>query len=214
LKFDKTPLFNPKRRRFGILKKKDQTTRCVVTVHCLSRFCPKITAQGGTFKVHLMPHMSTKIDNTCIKMVTWHPSIPEYGPFRPINMTPAPAPVLASRGQLRQSFPTDLTTHDAHFEPTVGILPSQTRGRDLSLLKTKCPSSTFYKYGRISWLEQEENQVQSQPKTSHFPWFLQFFSLSSPSLSTVAFGHHHSYHHRFITVSTTSGRLNSSLVAK
>jgi hypothetical protein len=30
----------------------------------------------------------------------------------------------------------------------------------------------------------------------------------------VAFGHHHSYHHRFITVSTTSGRLNSSLVAK
>jgi hypothetical protein len=26
----------------------------------------------------------------------------------------------------------------------------------------------------------------------------------------VAFGHHHSYHRRFIIVSTTSGRLNSS----
>jgi beta-glucosidase-like glycosyl hydrolase len=34
----------------------------LITVHCLSRFFPKMTAQGATFKVHLMPHMSTKID--------------------------------------------------------------------------------------------------------------------------------------------------------
>jgi hypothetical protein len=54
----------------ALKKKKDQTTRRVVTVHCLSRFYPKITAHGATFKVHLIPHMCTKIDNTCIKMVT------------------------------------------------------------------------------------------------------------------------------------------------
>ena len=40
---------------------------------------------------------------------------------------------------------------------------------------------------------------------------LSFLSLS---LSIVAFGHHHSNHRRFVTVSTTSGRLNSSPAAK
>jgi len=55
------------------------------------------------------------------------------------------------------------------------------------------------------------NSTKNQPFSL---FFMQFFSLSSPSLSTVAFGHHHSNHYRFVTVSTTSGRLNSSPAAK
>jgi hypothetical protein len=51
-----------------------------------------MTAHEATFKVHLMPYMSTKIDNTYTKIITWHPSISEYGPFKPINMTSALAP--------------------------------------------------------------------------------------------------------------------------
>jgi len=68
--------------------------------------------------------------------------------------------------------------------------------------------------GFVDDLRKEKYQVQSQPKTSHFPLFLQFFSLSSPSLSTVAFCNHHSNHRCFVTFSTTSGHLNSSPVAK
>jgi len=68
--------------------------------------------------------------------------------------------------------------------------------------------------GFVDDLRKEKYQVQSQPKTSHFPLFLQFFSLSSPSLSTVAFCNHHSNHRCFVTFSTTSGHLNSSPAAK
>jgi hypothetical protein len=44
--------------------------RRLVIVYCLPQFCPKMTAQGASFKMYLMPHMSTKIDNTYTKMVT------------------------------------------------------------------------------------------------------------------------------------------------
>ena len=57
---------------------------------------------------------------------------------------------------------------------------------------------------------------KSDPKSAkNQPFFpVSVIFLSSPSLSTVAFGHHHPYHRRFITVSTTSGSLNSSPAAK
>ena len=51
-----------------------------------------------------MPHMSTKIDNTWTKMVTWHPSTPEYGSFRPINITTAPTPASIPRAALNYNI--------------------------------------------------------------------------------------------------------------
>ena len=82
--------FKPKQRRFWVKNKR--TRRRVVSSLFIvfPDVCPKMTAQGATFKVHLMPHTSTKIDNSCTKMVTWTPSITVYRPFRPINITTAP----------------------------------------------------------------------------------------------------------------------------
>jgi hypothetical protein len=83
--------FKPKRSRFWVFFKKRTKRRIVWSLFIVfPDFCPKMTAQWATFKVHLMPHTSTKIDNSCTKMVTWTPSITVYRPFRPINITTAP----------------------------------------------------------------------------------------------------------------------------
>jgi hypothetical protein len=66
---------------------------------------------------------------------------------------------------------TNLTIHGAYFEPTIEILPSQTKGQYFTPLKTKLPSFTPYKHGWISWIEYEKNQVQKSPKISS-PLFL------------------------------------------
>jgi len=42
-------------------------------------------------------------------------------------------------------FPADMTAHNAHFEPTVEIHSSRTKGHDLAQLNIKYPSSTPYK---------------------------------------------------------------------
>jgi len=36
-----------------------------------------------------MPRLAATIDNSCTKMATWNPSIPEHYPFRPINIKTA-----------------------------------------------------------------------------------------------------------------------------
>lgn len=68
------------------------------------------------------------------------------------------------------------------------MLTNQTKGHDLSPLKKKCPSSTSYKYGCISWPERGENRVQKSPKISLLLCFLFQPTLlpSFPSLSTVS----------------------------
>jgi hypothetical protein len=51
-------------------------------VHYLFHYFAEKAVWVAILQVHLIPHMSTKIDNTWTKMVTWHPFIPEYGSFR------------------------------------------------------------------------------------------------------------------------------------
>jgi hypothetical protein len=63
LKLDRTRLFNPKRRHFVFFFKKRGpddalSGRCSLS----SPILPEMTAQRATFKVHLMPYMSMKID--------------------------------------------------------------------------------------------------------------------------------------------------------
>jgi len=108
-------------------------------------------------------------------------------------------------------FPADLTTQDAYFEPTVGILPNWIKGWNFSQCRQDCPLPPPINRGGFQGLKEKKIGSKVGQKTSHFPQFCNFSLFPLPlSLSTVAFGHHHSYHRRFIIVSTTSGRLNSS----
>jgi hypothetical protein len=82
----KTPLLT-QNGAVSALRKKRTRRRVVWSLFIVfPDFCPKMTAQGATFKVHLMPHTSTKIDNSCTKMITWTPSMTVYYPFIPIDM--------------------------------------------------------------------------------------------------------------------------------
>jgi len=84
-----------------------------------------------------------------------------------------------------QYFPADLTTHDVHFEPTVEILPSQTKGHDLAPLKTKYPSSTYYEYGSISFLSEKEIGSKNQFTPLFFPTNISLSSFSLPTASST-----------------------------
>jgi hypothetical protein len=48
------------------LKKKDQATRRLVNVHHF----PREAVRVAILQLHLMPHLSPKIDNACTKMTT------------------------------------------------------------------------------------------------------------------------------------------------
>ena len=48
------------------VKKKDQATRRLVTIHHL----PREAVRVGILQLHLMPRLSPKIDNACTKMAT------------------------------------------------------------------------------------------------------------------------------------------------
>jgi len=108
-------------------------------------------------------------------------------------------------------FPANLTTQDAYFESTVGILLNWIKGWNFSQCRQDCPLPPPINRGGFQGLKEKKITSKVGQKTSHFPQFCNFslFPLP-PSLSIVAFGHHHSYHHRFIIVSTTSSHLNSS----
>jgi hypothetical protein len=64
----KIPIFNLKRRRFCVKKKKrrDQATRRLVTVHHL----PREAVSVAVLQAHLMPRLAPKIDKSCTKMAT------------------------------------------------------------------------------------------------------------------------------------------------
>jgi len=94
------------------------------------------------------------------------------------------------------------------------FFPTESRAIIFPQCRQDCPFLPFINRGGFHGLREETIGSKFGQKPAIFPFFMQFFSLSSPSLSTVAFGHHHSNHYRFVTVSTTSGRLNSSPAAK
>jgi hypothetical protein len=57
-----------------------------------SLILPENAARVANFQVHLMLHMSIKLDNTWTKMITWYLSILKYGLFRSNDTTATPTP--------------------------------------------------------------------------------------------------------------------------
>ena len=129
----------------------------LVTIYYFLHFVPEITAQGPTFQVHLMRHMSTKIDNTWTKMVTWHSFISKYSPFSPINITTTQSwPKKTNSDNLELS---DLTVHDDYFEPTVNILSNRING---------CKFSHVFHGLRMKKIESKNHKKTSHPPVSIF----------------------------------------------
>jgi len=94
----------------------------------------------------------------------------------------------------------------------LGSFPTESRAAIFPQCRQDYPLPPPINRGGFQGLKEEKIRSKVSQKISIFS-VSATFSLSfclSLSLSAVAFGHHHSYHLRFITVSTTSGCLNSS----
>jgi len=87
-----------------------------------------------------------------------------------------------------QSFPADLTTHDVHFEPTVEILPSRTKGHDLAPLKTKYPLPPTMNMGAFhAWAGRKLGPkiAKNQFTPLFFPTNVSLSSFSVPAASST-----------------------------
>jgi len=94
----------------------------------------------------------------------------------------------------------------------LGSFPTESRAEIFPQCRQDYPLPPPINRGGFQGLKEEKIRSKVSQKISIFS-VSATFSLSfclSRSLFVVAFGHHHSYHLRFITVSTTSGCLNSS----
>jgi hypothetical protein len=117
-----------------------------------------------------MPRLAPTIDNSCTKMATWNPSIPENYPFRPINIKTAPTtglkwpPWAALDCQIWQFEVHTLNGRSGFFHSNQGLKVFPSWRQD-------CPLPPPINRSRFHVRSKEKLGVQKSEKTSLLPCF-------------------------------------------
>jgi hypothetical protein len=77
-----------------------------------------------------------------------------------------------------QPFPADLTTHDAHFKLTIGILPTKSSVEKFPLCRHDYPLRSPINKGGFHALKGKKIWSKVSQKTNCFPVSAHFISLS------------------------------------